>query len=507
MPFSDEQSAVQALRDADRDFGILTVERLCNEALEQFTDSAVLWAFRADCLLSRGNVEDSREAICTALGIDPDCPFAHAVKMRHHLFMAEDPEADREADWLNRQPLLDIESRLFLGDYYMTIGDKRARSQVDAVLRDYPDDFEALGRLIYVLTFESEYELASRALRQFQQLFPQNGLTFVKMGREAARLKDLVECERLYRIGLDLMPEMGAGWSELSVRLTFVGKWEEAAEYAEKALAINSRSALALRTLSMVAEQNGNSELANQYRERANKAVPREAHVNAMNDANALTKLGRYQEAIVEINKAIESNVKHTRIHALYIKVGIMKRARDWVGLHLTIDQLDKEGDRSAIFYQGKVGVCLAKKLFKEAQGWFNDGLKQFPNSGELRSQQIRFAFSRLSTRERALSLKEAAMADYLAPSDAILVIRAMLDVYQVETAMLLLRRARETFPDRPDWDKMEKTAKWRWSVRNESIFAVPKNLKPMAKAKAILARTLLKTALVLQYGPPRRRK
>jgi len=505
VPFESESDAVKTLRQADNDCGVLTVERLCDEALEQFPDSAILWAYRADAHLSRGNLEEAKEALQTALKKDPNCPFAHAFKMRLHRFMAEDAEADKEAEWLGRQPSLDIESRIFLSDHYAFLGDDRALPMIEDVLKDFPNDLEALAREIDVYQSESNYDLASRKIAKFQSLFPQHGYTFVLLAREAASKKDIVEAERLYRIALDKMPEMASAWAELSVRLTHSSQWDEAESCAKRALSICSRATLALRALSLVAQHRGDKEAANSYREQAAQATPFDASVNAMHEAGRLSKAGKIDEALKQADIAIQSPVKNTRVCALHLKIGILTRARNWIDLEQALNQLEAEGDRPALFYSGHVKVCLARKQMRDAWKWVVEGLSYWPASGELRADQIRLSHRYLTRKERYASLKEAVMVDYRMPSEAIHVINAMLACYQPETAMLLIRRACDLFPDRSDWDKLEKQANVNWNLRYGSVFDVSKSLNPAKKVLAIVTRSLLKLALTLQYGPPRR--
>lgn len=421
--------------------------------------------------------------------------------------MAEDAEADREAEWLGRQPSLDIGSRLLLSDYYAFLGDGRALTIIEDVLKEYPDDFEALTREIGVYQTESNYDLASRKIAKFQSLFPQHGYTFVLLAREAARKKDIVEAERLYRIALDKLPETASAWAELSVRLTLSSQWDEAESCAKRALSICSKATLALRALSLVAQHRGDKEAANSYREQAAQATPFEASINAMHEAGRLSKEGKIDEALKQADIAIQSPIKNTRIYALHVKIGILSRSRNWIDLEQALDQLDGEGNRPALFYSGHIKVCLARKQHREAWNWVVDGLSHWPASGELRADQIRLSHRYLPKKERYASLKEAVMVDYRMPSEAIHVINAMLSCYQSETAMLLIRRARDLFPDRSDWDKLEQRAKVNWNLRYGSVLDVSKNLSPVKKVVAVVTKSLLKVALTLKYGPPRRPK
>lgn len=505
--FESVEAAVKAVRKADRDHGVLTVERVCDEALKQFPESAILWAYLADAQLSRGNLEVAQETLKTALSKDPDCVLARALKMRLHLFMADDAIAEQEAEWLSRQPYLDIDSRMMLSDYYTLKGDSRGRQLIEAVVADFPDDIEALVRQISTLRSASDYPAASRKVKELQRLEPQHAYTFFELGREAAHHKDFVESERLTRIGLDKRPESWSGWAELANRLAFVGNWVEAEEFAKKALSINNRSALAYRALKWVAEHDRDAEVAERYHRLANEAVPREQHLNAMNDAVVFAKKGRIQEALDAIEQALESPRKNTRVYSLHIKIGILTKSRNWVDLEQALNQLEAEGDRPALFFSGHVKVCMARKQLRQAWSWVIDGLNNWPNSGELRADQIRLSHRYLTRKERYASLKEAVMVDYKMPSEAIHVINAMLASYQLETAMLLIRRGRELFPDKSDWDKLEKQANINWNLRYGSVFDVSKSLSPVKKVLAVVTRSLLKLALTLQFGPPRRPK
>lgn len=167
----------------------------------------------------------------------------------------------------------------------------------DDIRREYD---EAVG-----LLERCEHEEARIILSTLLERFPDEprlvyslGITYYHEDGDATRAKEY------FLKAIELAPGLSVALSAISTLYGSTGKYEESAEYARRAIRALPQNAAAWNTLGLYYVRVGRVEVGLDYFIAA-YAFDRDNSASAYNAACALTELGRYDEALKYLEKAL----------------------------------------------------------------------------------------------------------------------------------------------------------------------------------------------------------
>lgn len=197
------------------------------------------------------------------------------------------PRASREglADRLERVGELVLQGRV-----------APARRELETILDGDPGCVPALHRLG---TLECRFGDATRGLRLLEQAVeraPTEVGIWNDLGIARAQCGDAVAAETAYRRVLELAPNHASAMVNLSSLLRRERRWDEAAEFAERATRENARDPFALNALGNVRKQQERFEEAAEAYSRARRLSP-SSYEFAYNLGYAWLQLGRADDA------------------------------------------------------------------------------------------------------------------------------------------------------------------------------------------------------------------
>jgi tetratricopeptide (TPR) repeat protein len=159
---------------------------------------------------------------------------------------------------------------------------------------------------------------------------PYNSIAWNKLGTAHMRTGRYADAVRAFEKAIELDPYYSPAWTNMGDSLAMLGKHQEAIKAYDRALGINQRDIYALLQKGISLQETGNSvEAMEIYHEVIRLADsdmrkhPNYASFNAelwTNKADALSRLGRYDEAVAAYEKALEINPKFERAEKGRIK-------------------------------------------------------------------------------------------------------------------------------------------------------------------------------------------
>ncbi len=211
----------------EREFFLELFKRLDPKDAQGFNNLGVI-------LYNKGFVSEAAEAFRRALDADPTFHLARRnlesalKKLGEGGHAGVYPQADTREAKLSAAQSLERMGRLEEAmDVYMD------------VLKDYPDDSDALLGVARVLVARTDYREAEDFLRRVVELDPENAEAWKLLGDVHYRLHDLEQALRDLKRAAELAPESAEVFYSLSFIYGEMGMTEEAAEAMERAISIN----------------------------------------------------------------------------------------------------------------------------------------------------------------------------------------------------------------------------------------------------------------------------
>ncbi len=211
----------------EREFFLELFKRLDPKDAQGFNNLGVI-------LYDKGYLPEAAEAFRKALDADPTFHLARRnlesvlKKLGQEGHAGVFPQADTREAKLSAARSLEQVGRLdeALGVYM-------------EVLKDYPDDTDALLGVARVLVTKTEYREAEDFLRRVVELDPENAQAWKLLGDVHYRLHDLEQALRDLQRAAELAPDSAEIYYSLSFIYGEMGLTEEAAEAMEKAVSLN----------------------------------------------------------------------------------------------------------------------------------------------------------------------------------------------------------------------------------------------------------------------------
>jgi len=258
-------------------------------------------------------------------------------------------EKDREISRLsteleqqNNKPEFDLDYNLKKANtYYYAKNYVKANELYDLILKEYPDDVNALYNKGLVLYDLGKLEEAIVWYDKALGIDPKHVYALNNKGAALDKLGKLEEAITWFDKALEINPKHVSALSNKGVALDKLGKHEEAITWFDKALEIDPKHVYALNNKGVVLHKMGKHEEAIVWYDKALDIDPE--HVDALyNKGLALGNLGKYEEAIVWYDKALDIDPKH--VDVLYnkgtalVNLGKYEEAIVWYDKALDID-------------------------------------------------------------------------------------------------------------------------------------------------------------------------
>ncbi len=233
------------------------------------------------------------------------------IHRRNGRFEEAITEFTQAYEYMPDEPFL---ARQIIRGYLMIHDFENAGLYAEALTEEYPEDPSAWFMLGRIYRQAERYDEASNAFRKALELTSFNILIYDELLKAEEESNDLVSVAEIYTKLVQLNPESALLHERLGLSLARIRENEEAKLYLQRALELDSEMTYARNLLGLVhLELNENEAAAAQFR-RYLVAMPDDAGAREHFVA-ALTRLGRYEEALEEINTLCESAGAEPRHH------------------------------------------------------------------------------------------------------------------------------------------------------------------------------------------------
>ncbi len=198
---------------------------------------------------------------------------------------------------------------------YLMIHDfENARTHAEKLADDYPDDPAAWFMLGRIYREQEQYEEATEAFRKALDLTSFNVFIYDELLKAEEESNDYVSVVDIYMKLVQIHPDSALLHERLGLSLAQIDKNDEAKVYLQEALELDSELTAARNLLGLIhLQMDENESAAAQFRR---YLVSSPDDVGAREHfAAALVRLGRYDEALEEVNALCEHAGAETRHH------------------------------------------------------------------------------------------------------------------------------------------------------------------------------------------------
>jgi len=312
----------------------------------------------------------------------------------------------------------------------------------------YPDDPDALMSL--VLTQQNlGHAAAADALRQQAlALFPEAPPVARDRARRLALAGKLSEAVEVMQDAVERTPNASYAWGQLALLLSNAHRHDGARHAVERALELAPACSTALSAMVSVCRHEGKEEEAESWQERVYEGAPFLRLQACLKRGNAAMREGRWEDALVAADEAIQSGSATT------VRGGLQTRIDALLYLERP-EQAEEAWQRIMPLWPDSPRLHEWGGHIREQQGddaaaraFYQEGLARHPNAGAIRAYLVRLLL-KLDDQE---ALAETIAEALLYPPDTPWGFRdlciALDDADAGDVVDELVRLGRERFPD-----------------------------------------------------------
>jgi serine/threonine protein kinase/predicted Zn-dependent protease len=220
----------------DRDMGVKTITTSSSEAYRYYREGRDLFL--------RGDYSESIPLLERAVEIDPEFALAYRALSTSYETIDKDKSKDYAVKAYELKEHASHEERLVIEAYYFDVVEQdndKAILACERILEEYPDNNFANGMLAFLHTNREDWDNVIKHMSKAIETGDEWMAGFSHLGY-AYEAKGLYEKARqVYMDYIDNISDHPTMRAYISVNYVFEGKYEEALEAADKALALNPR--------------------------------------------------------------------------------------------------------------------------------------------------------------------------------------------------------------------------------------------------------------------------
>lgn len=366
------------------------------EAAERFPEHLGLRSMRATCRLWSGDLANALKDVQSLASV-PDLDASTHADMA--MVLAFDGQIDRALKHYRQSLEIDPDNfdalRQF-GGLLATLGqNEEAEAMTHRALAAYPENPLILSSAAHIGILLGDAEIQSNALAALDRHCPDHPATHLVRCRQALRIQDYGKAEGEGRLAVAGENDLAPAWESLALIYKNTGRWAEAKEAAEIAISLNSRAKVALSQLEAVYLYEGNKELAQEFADRASKAIPMLHRLNELSAANRLMRKGDRRAARdIQLKLADSKDPLVRRAARVALIAYIDSKIEDDAVLDI-LDQMEREGVTSQEWWAAKAKVYMDSGDLDETERILAKGLEAHPSSSWLRARQIEVQIDR----------------------------------------------------------------------------------------------------------------
>lgn len=386
---------------------------LSDSAVEICPYSPELLAVNARSLWLREREDESRSAMEKALSLGPEYAIVWASSAVIALNEARVDEA-----------LQSVEKALSLSiDYgwvydwccevYQFCGEHdRVLELLDRWETSFPEDAEEIIylRMWHLQSIGCLDEVAAM-LKEAEARFPDSPRFQFKRAVKLMASHQLTESINVMQRAVERQSGSAVCWAQLASSLSLAGRYEDAERAAMRSLEINPRSTIAMGAMARVCAQSGDNSAADEWRSKAQKAIPVLALQVSLSVVPQAMKQGDWGKVLDITTPALSAQSHWTRRQALNHRVRAFIELSRIDEAQSVFDELDSMGWVDPSRYILGSRLLRLKGDDVGAQDTLNEGLRLYPTSGDLNALLIRLLHD-IGRSEEENKVIESAMAN-----------------------------------------------------------------------------------------------
>lgn len=280
---------------------------------------------------------------------------------------------------------------------------KQAQDRLQQVLRDVPDNPDALGTLAVTEAKLGDLEDAEKHLQEALQKFPKHLRSSVALAQMKLIQRDLPGAEAVLKKAVEQDPKAASPLLALGGFYIVSRRLPEAEAQYRKALELDPKNALALRSLGVLEFRTGRADQAEKTYKRISELPDKEyRHYHAV----FLVETGKTDAGIAELDKIYRSDLNDREARSRL--VGALANAgRSQEAQNLLAEALKKNAkDTQALMQRSQIYIAAGK--LAEAQSDLTEVLRSRPDSAEAHYAMARVHRLRGATQKQSQELTEA---------------------------------------------------------------------------------------------------
>ncbi|MCE5197842.1 MAG: tetratricopeptide repeat protein [Armatimonadota bacterium] len=442
-------AVIKAVRDADSAGDSRLSERLVEDGLAEYPESAELWSLATTIRLWRGRREEAQVALDNARRLGPDIALRWAAEADIISFegmLDEAKEAASKALAIDRNDPWILERCISV---YAIAGEFALVSELTSSWRKaFPDSAVAMTMGITCLMLVNKTEDAQALLNEAELRFPDSPLIWRKRAQLLMRSSRLNEAIELLQQAAEKLDGNWEIWSELATALSFAKRADEAERAAIKALEISSISTNALSAMARICRQRGENKEAAKWDKKASTAIPALRTVALLREANAAIRKADWKRAAAAADKAMAGSSPCTKATALEIKARALLHMNRLGEVKKTLKELESLGRTSASIYEFRGQLASKTGNSRDAAKILRDGIRQYPASGTLRAELLWVLHSLHATEEERSLIQDIFNNLPQVPWQLITLLTALDETDHKDDFHRLLASERKKYPD-----------------------------------------------------------
>ena len=368
---------------------IVAGEKVADEAVKRFPESADCWAVVALTKLWRGDLEEAQSAISLGMGRDPESAVVNAIageiesligNKKEGLAYIDEARAKSPDHWavLRQAGVYGLDGQVEL-----------ARQMHLRRIELAPENPGALSS--YCSFLLTRNELAE--LESFMDAAPESFKTtcgyFRNLASIAIKKRDTVTAEKYLREAVASEPESALAWAVLASLLVNSGRIQEGVEAAHYSLDINSRSTTAYQALATAARIKGDKAGQARYEQKAKDAVPGLKGNANYRQATQAMREGKGKKGIELLSVEPPNELPIHRGMRLRFLAEALRREKEFAKLAPVLTALEAETNRSEEYYGAKAAYLCHQGSGESALVLLDQGIKELGYSIYLLADRV----------------------------------------------------------------------------------------------------------------------
>ena len=364
-------------------------EKVADEAIGQFPESADCWAMVALTKLWRGKLEEAQSAMSLALGRGADSPVVKAIAGEIETYLGNKKEGLAFIDEARREAPEHWTVLRQAGIYGLNSQADLARQMHLRRIELDPENPGALSSFCSHLMTRNELGELEAFLDGTPASYKTKCGYFRNRASIAIKKRDTETAERYLRQAVAADPESALAWAVLSSLLVNSGRIQEGIDAAHYSLEINSRSTTAYQALATASRIKGDKASQARYEQKAKEAVPGLTGNPNYRQATQAMRDGKGKKGIALLSIEPANELPLHRGMRLRFLAEALRREKDFVKLEPVIAALEADHNSSEEFYGAKSALLSHQGKAAEALIALDNGIKELGYSIYLLADRV----------------------------------------------------------------------------------------------------------------------